>query len=52
LSVAAWLEQDGYWWWQSTEANAARWVVPQREVLAADRRVIEGRVERTESERK
>jgi hypothetical protein len=28
---------DGYWWWQSTEAKAARWVVPQWEVLAADR---------------
>jgi hypothetical protein len=30
---------DGYWWWQSTEANAVRWVVPQpqwEEVLAAD----------------
>jgi hypothetical protein len=25
------------WWWQSTEANAVRWVVPQWEVLAADR---------------
>jgi hypothetical protein len=25
------------WWWQSTEAKAARWVVPQWEVLAADR---------------
>jgi hypothetical protein len=20
---------DGYWWWQSTEARAAKWVVPQ-----------------------
>jgi hypothetical protein len=28
---------DGYWWWQSTEARAAKWVVPQREVLAAGR---------------
>jgi hypothetical protein len=28
---------DGYWWWQSAEAKAARWVVPQWEVLAADR---------------
>jgi hypothetical protein len=31
------LDGDGYWWWQSTEAKAARWVVPQWEVLAADR---------------
>jgi hypothetical protein len=28
---------SGYWWWQSTAAKAARWVVPQWEVLAADR---------------
>jgi hypothetical protein len=28
---------DGYWWWQMTEANAVRWVAPQLEVLAADR---------------
>jgi hypothetical protein len=28
---------DGYWCWQSNEDNAARWVVPQWEVLAADR---------------
>jgi hypothetical protein len=27
---------DSYWWWLSTEANTARWVVPQCEVLAAD----------------
>ena len=31
------VDGDGYWWWQSTEAKAARWVVPQWEVLAADR---------------
>jgi hypothetical protein len=30
------VDGDGYWWWQSTEAKAARWVVPQWEVLAAD----------------
>jgi hypothetical protein len=28
---------DGYSWWQSTETNASKWVVPQWEVLAADR---------------
>jgi hypothetical protein len=28
---------DGYWWWQSKEDNAVRWVVPQWEVLAASR---------------
>jgi hypothetical protein len=28
---------DGYWWWQSTEAKAARWVMPQWEVLAVGR---------------
>jgi hypothetical protein len=28
-------DSDGYWWWQSTEARAAKWVVPQWEVLAA-----------------
>jgi hypothetical protein len=22
-------DSDGYWWWQSTEARAAKWVVPQ-----------------------
>ena len=27
------VDGDGYWWWQSTEAKAARWVVPQWEVL-------------------
>jgi hypothetical protein len=31
------VDGDGYWWWQSTETKAARWVVPQWEVLAADR---------------
>jgi hypothetical protein len=31
------VDGDGCWWWQSTEAKAARWVVPQLEVLAADR---------------
>jgi hypothetical protein len=31
------VDGDGYWWWQSTESKAARWVVPQWEVLAADR---------------
>jgi hypothetical protein len=31
------VDGDGYWWWQSTEAKAVRWVVPQWEVLAADR---------------
>ena len=30
-------DSDGYWWWQSTEARAAKWVVPQWEVLAAGR---------------
>jgi hypothetical protein len=30
-------DSDGYRWWQSTEARAAKWVVPQREVLAAGR---------------
>jgi hypothetical protein len=43
---------DGYWWWQLTEAKAAWWVVPQWEVLAADRGGVEGRVEGPESERK
>ena len=23
------VDGDGYWWWQSTEAKSARWVVPQ-----------------------
>jgi hypothetical protein len=42
------VDGDGYWWWQSTEAKAARWVVPQWEVLAADRqRGVEGRAEGT-----
>jgi hypothetical protein len=31
------VDGDGYWWWQSTEDKAVRWVVPQWEVLAADR---------------
>jgi hypothetical protein len=31
------VDGDGYWWWQSTGAKAARRVVPQWEVLAADR---------------
>jgi hypothetical protein len=31
------VDGDGCWWWQSTEAKAERWVVPQLEVLAADR---------------
>jgi hypothetical protein len=22
-------DSDGYWWWQSVEARAAKWVVPQ-----------------------
>ena len=30
-------DSDGYWWWQSTEVRAAKWVVPQWEVLAAGR---------------
>ena len=30
-------DSDGHWWWQSTEARAAKWVVPQWEVLAAGR---------------
>jgi hypothetical protein len=30
-------DSGGYWWWQSTEVRAAKWVVPQWEVLAADR---------------
>jgi len=30
-------DSDGYWWWQSTEARAEKWVVPQWEVLAAGR---------------
>jgi hypothetical protein len=33
---------DGYRWWQSTEGNAVRWVVPQWKVLAADRGGWEG----------
>jgi hypothetical protein len=37
-------DSDGYWWWQSTEARAAKWVVPQWEwgVLAASRVGWEG----------
>ena len=31
------VDGDGYCWWQSAEAKSARWVVPQWEVLAADR---------------
>jgi hypothetical protein len=48
------VDGGGCWWWQSTEAKAARWVVPQWEVLAADRgdRRAEGRAEGTGSERK
>jgi hypothetical protein len=30
-------DSDGYWWWQSTEVRATKWVVPQWEVLAAGR---------------
>jgi hypothetical protein len=45
-------DSDGYWWWQSTEARAAKWVVPQREVLAAGRVGWEGGLnEEGESER-
>jgi hypothetical protein len=47
------VDGNGYWWWQSTEAKAARWVVPQWEVLAAERGGWRaGLNEGTESERK
>jgi hypothetical protein len=35
-------DSDGYWWWQPTEARAAKWVVPQWEVLAEGRVGWEG----------
>jgi hypothetical protein len=45
-------DSDGYWWWQSTEARAAKWVVSQWEVLAAGRVGWDGGLKKvSESER-